>query len=99
MSKRRRRRPPIESEYVGRTATAPIPWPDEQWAAWPQAEEHRPLPTTATRVHAAPLRVSDVPCATCRCRGSAHGMGGPRPKLGAVCLRHGQACYTPEVSG
>jgi hypothetical protein len=87
-------------EHMGATVT--IEWVDE-WANWePDRREHRPLPV-APRVAGVELaRVVDVPCARCRCRASAHGQGGPRAKLGAVCMRHGGLCaggYLPtEVS-
>ena len=89
------------AEDMGATVT--IEWRDE-WANWdPDRREHRPLPSTP-RVAGVPLiRVADVPCARCRCRASAHGQGGPRPKIGALCMRHGGACsggYLPtEAAG
>ncbi len=76
----------------GMGATVTIEWADE-WADFePDRRAHQPLPSAPYVVVTPPAQVADVPCARCRCRASAHGQGGPRAKIGAVCMRHGRAC-------
>lgn len=77
-------------ESMGSTVTIEYPG---TWADWePDRRTHRAFPDAPRAEVPTPMRVADVPCAHCRCRASAHGQGGPRPKVGALCMRHGGAC-------
>lgn len=77
-------------EEMGATVT--IEWVDE-WANFdPDRRPHRPLPQAPRAVAPELVRVTDVPCARCKCRASAHGQGGPRARVGALCMRHGGSC-------